>query len=443
MTLFWHNHFATSIDKVDEPSSMYEQNQIFREPRHGPLRRPPARGLARPGDAHLARQRVATSRTPPTRTSPARSWSSSRWASATTRSSDVTEAARAFTGWTIDAENNNASSSTRRSRRRSRRRSSGNLGYFTGEDIIAILAARPETAAFVTAKLARFFLGARPLRRPRAAPPGPLLLDRGDIREIVREILLSDDFDETADAPDMIKSPVEFIVGARRSLGAFDDPARLLQLAGDDGHGPLPPAQRRGAGRAAGPGSTRGAYLIRMQLRLQHRDAALAAGAIRSAGTSAASSTDRTSRAPDELIDFLADRFSLVALSDALRQALRGYLAGPASRSPGRRSIVRLRRPRGDLPPDVEPGVSAPVGGAMAIDRRTLIRALLPDGGGPRGAAALGGGRHLPASPARRAAAASGHGPRRRRHERRQRRPEHGRSLRRPGLPARRGRASR
>src|SRR5262245_36855344 len=30
MTLFWHNHFATSIGKVEKPQLMYAQNQIFR-----------------------------------------------------------------------------------------------------------------------------------------------------------------------------------------------------------------------------------------------------------------------------------------------------------------------------------------------------------------------------------------------------------------------------
>ena len=42
----------------------------------------------------------------------------------------------------------------------------------------------------------------------------------GDIREIVRAILLSDDFDQTADTPDMIKSPIELVVGAYRVAGS-------------------------------------------------------------------------------------------------------------------------------------------------------------------------------------------------------------------------------
>ena len=30
MTLFWHNHFATNVDKVGDVRLMYDQNQIFR-----------------------------------------------------------------------------------------------------------------------------------------------------------------------------------------------------------------------------------------------------------------------------------------------------------------------------------------------------------------------------------------------------------------------------
>ena len=84
---------------------------------------------------------------------------------------DVTESARAFTGWTVDDPRHRQPllSSSPTSTTTAPRCFSGSIGNYTGEDIIAILAARPETAAFVTAKLARFFLGGDPSPASRSA----------------------------------------------------------------------------------------------------------------------------------------------------------------------------------------------------------------------------------------------------------------------------------
>ena len=38
LTLFWHNHFATSLDKVDRPAYMLQQNQLLRAQGRGQIR---------------------------------------------------------------------------------------------------------------------------------------------------------------------------------------------------------------------------------------------------------------------------------------------------------------------------------------------------------------------------------------------------------------------
>jgi uncharacterized protein (DUF1800 family) len=37
LTLFWHGHFATSIQKVRQPRLMYQQNELFRSAGAGPF----------------------------------------------------------------------------------------------------------------------------------------------------------------------------------------------------------------------------------------------------------------------------------------------------------------------------------------------------------------------------------------------------------------------
>ncbi len=55
MTLFWHNHFATSINKVKRTQLMMRQNDLLR--RHAPrqVRAVPTRNEQGSGHAHLAR----------------------------------------------------------------------------------------------------------------------------------------------------------------------------------------------------------------------------------------------------------------------------------------------------------------------------------------------------------------------------------------------------
>jgi hypothetical protein len=39
LTLLWHNHFATGLDKVNDPAAMRRQNELFREHGRGPFAR--------------------------------------------------------------------------------------------------------------------------------------------------------------------------------------------------------------------------------------------------------------------------------------------------------------------------------------------------------------------------------------------------------------------
>ena len=58
MTLFWHNHFVSSQQKVRSPQLMYRQNVLLRRAGARQLRRAAARGRERSGDGDLSRQRV-------------------------------------------------------------------------------------------------------------------------------------------------------------------------------------------------------------------------------------------------------------------------------------------------------------------------------------------------------------------------------------------------
>ena len=96
----------------------------------------------------------------------------------------------------------------------------GGGGQSDGEAVLDILASRPSTARFIATKLVRRFVS--------DAPP-PALVDRaaarfretgGDLREVMRTILMSPEFRSPDVYAAKVKSPFEFAVSALRAAGS-------------------------------------------------------------------------------------------------------------------------------------------------------------------------------------------------------------------------------
>lgn len=150
---------------------------------------------------------------------------------------DVTEVARAFTGWTIDRPRQGGATfrfdprlhAPGEKRVLGQRLIAG--GVRDGEQVLDLLSRHPSTARFIAAKLARRFV--------RDDPPAALI-DRaaarfrqtdGNLREVVRIILTSEEFLDPAAAGTKLKSPLEFVASAVRALGAdVTDPRALVRL---------------------------------------------------------------------------------------------------------------------------------------------------------------------------------------------------------------------
>ena len=178
---------------------------------------------------------------------------------------DVTEVARCFTGWTIAGPNNGGGFSFD-----PRRHDEGEkvvLGHVIragggksdGDRVLDILASHPSTARFVATKLVRRFVA--------DDPPGSLVEraaarfreTHGDLREVVRTILMSGEFASPGTYASKVKTPLEFVVSALRATSArVDNPApavNALRVLGMPVYGCQPPtgyADRADAWAAAG-----------------------------------------------------------------------------------------------------------------------------------------------------------------------------------------------
>ena len=138
---------------------------------------------------------------------------------------DVTEVARAFTGWTI--QNPRLGGGFRFEPRIHDTGEKIVLGHVItrggesdGEQVLDILATHPSTAHFIATKLVRRFV---------SDTPPPSLVDRaaacfretdGDLREVMRTILTSTEFLSPEVYRAKVKTPFEFVASALRAIGA-------------------------------------------------------------------------------------------------------------------------------------------------------------------------------------------------------------------------------
>jgi uncharacterized protein (DUF1800 family) len=233
MTFFWHNHFATALDKVPYPM-MYVQNQLLRAyalDRFDTLllniARDPAmlvwldgisNVLGNPNE-NFARELQEL-------------FSMGIYDVVTGQPNytekDVKEIARAFTGWKFKKKGEKAYKFVfyiqPDQHDNTAKEIYGRPANYSGEDVIEVVCARPSTARFLTKKLFEFFV--YPLTESAADKAtiekfAAVYLNRNhSIRELVRAIFNSEEFFSSRASFALIKSPAELIVGSIRMLGA-------------------------------------------------------------------------------------------------------------------------------------------------------------------------------------------------------------------------------
>jgi len=233
MTLFWHNHFATSSTKVQD-FFMLNQNVLLRQ-----------RALDRFDDLVLRASQDAAMLI---------------WLDNITNvlgrpnenfgrelqelftmgindvvtgeqnytEQDVKEVARAFTGWNYLRRQPfpfqlNASQHDNGSKSIYPGTPWAQTGNLSGEDVITIICARPATARYLTWKLFNFFV--YPLTGS-AADKATIdkfakvyLNNNHSVKELVRAIFTSDEFFSERAFFSLVKQPAELVVGAIRMLG--------------------------------------------------------------------------------------------------------------------------------------------------------------------------------------------------------------------------------
>ena len=143
---------------------------------------------------------------------------------------DVQEVARCFTGWTITPQPNTAFVFRPRVHDKGEknilgRRISEGGGIEDGLRVIDILSRHPSTARFISYKLCQRFVADEPPAALVTKVIEKFEQTDGDIREMLRTILTSQEFYSPKFYRNKIKSPLELVASALRASGASTDGA--------------------------------------------------------------------------------------------------------------------------------------------------------------------------------------------------------------------------
>jgi uncharacterized protein (DUF1800 family) len=216
MTLFWHNHFATSIVKVQSSPLMFRQNCLLRTHalgRFGPL----LQAVSRDGAMMLWLDSNNNVKGRPNENYARELMELFSLGVGHYTEKDIREAARAFTGWRTDGTNFIFDARFHDSEPKT---VLGQRGAWNGGDVVRIVLEQPAVARFLVRKLYRFLIS------ETVAPPEALLeplcqsfrKSDYDISELVRTMLASRHFYSRHAFRQRIKSPVEYAIGSVRAV---------------------------------------------------------------------------------------------------------------------------------------------------------------------------------------------------------------------------------
>jgi hypothetical protein len=243
MTLFWHGHFATSIRKV-LPSYMLGQIDLFR-----------SQGLG-----NFRNLLLAVSKDPAMLV-----WLDNRYnvkahpnenyarevmelfalGLGNYTEDDVKNAARAFTGWSLDksagafifrpAQHDGDSKTFL-----------GKTGNFDGADIVDIIVQQPIHQRFLCRKLLEYFVYSDPEPELIEALANVYALSGYDLAKTMGALFRSNVFYSSRTYRALPKSPIEFTIGLQRFMGVAEVPKDTVAWLQRMGQEPLAPPSVKG-----------------------------------------------------------------------------------------------------------------------------------------------------------------------------------------------------
>lgn len=232
MTLFWHNHFTSSLKKVLWPQWMFKQHQLLRKHALGnfaellrAIIKDPAMLAYLDGSKNIA-------------ASPNENFARELLELFTLgvghyTEQDIINVARAFSGWNLNAPEGEFVFQAK-FHDQGQKQFLGRTGNFDGSDILNILLEEERTAEHIAEKFWKEFISHDPVDTNIIKDWASEFRKSGyEIKALLLKIITSQVFWDTNQRGSLIKSPVEFTIGLLRELQVPFAEYNALRLANE------------------------------------------------------------------------------------------------------------------------------------------------------------------------------------------------------------------
>jgi uncharacterized protein (DUF1800 family) len=257
LTLFWHGHFATGSDKVRNAFALQRQNEVFRRMGAGKF---DALTLQVAKDPAMLRYLDNDENI---KAHPNENFARELMELFTMgvhggySEKDVQESARAFTGWTFKGGNNKDLETYKnpqftfipKNHDTATKTVLGQSNNFDGADIVRIVTHHPSSAKFMTEKIWRYFVSEQLPENIHNDLIRVWTSSKLDIRELLRFIFTSEAFYAPENRNNLIKSPLEYVIGSLKAVKAnllLEQELTLVNLLASQAQIPFYPPNVKG-----------------------------------------------------------------------------------------------------------------------------------------------------------------------------------------------------
>jgi len=222
MTLFWHDHFATSIQKVKQPVLLMKQNELFRDHAFGSFREL-TQSIVRDPAMMLYLDTQKSSKSNPNENFAREVMELFTLGEGNYSENDVKEAARAFTGFQLNRLNGNVVQQVG-AWDGGEKRIFGKVGKFNGRDVVNLIFKKDACAKFMVGKLWEFFAYEAPVDSALEDLARILRKANYEVKPVLREIFLSKEFYGERAMSNQIKCPVQYLVQLLKEMEMDEAP---------------------------------------------------------------------------------------------------------------------------------------------------------------------------------------------------------------------------
>lgn len=227
LTLYWHGHFATGVSKVRDAQLMYRQNQLFRAAGGGGFETL-TQAVAKDGAMMVWLDTDTDKAAHPNENFAREMMELFTLGIGNYTQDDVIAAAQGFTGWTYNRRDYTFGFQPRQ-HDFGIKSYLGWVGDWNGTDIVHIAVTRPESARFVVARIWSHFAYPVVATDPVVTDLLPAYGDGLSVSSLLAAVFSHPAFLAPATRTGLVKQPIEWLVGAARSLGG--DPAPLARMS--------------------------------------------------------------------------------------------------------------------------------------------------------------------------------------------------------------------